>query len=236
MKLVFVDETSDAKYKDYFGICCAVVDHTKYRLIKSAFQKILLDGGWDPEIEFKGSYLFSASKGCTSVSVEERVGLAEEILKLNQSGKNARFKFAYLKLSSHDPKAEYLKFLPLLLRRVLPKATSGLGKDILSVNCDYRTDVSPSEICESLLPVVKDKGYTLFEDVVMANSNFETVGILYADLVAYLTARVDLISSDIDLFEDIPKEVIRKSGKIKKLKSSVRLIRLIKELGIYVTE
>ena len=159
--------------------------------------------------------------------------MAEEIIKLNASDKNARFKFAYLKLSTNDVKSEYLNYLPALLRKVLPKATSGPGKDIISINCDYRTDINASDICNALMPAIKEKGYTLFEDVVMANSNFETVGMLFADLVAYLVARVDVISSDIELFEDIPEEVIEKSGKIKKLRSSVRLINHIKDLDIY---
>jgi len=233
MEFAFIDETSDVKFKDYFGICCATVNHTKYRTIKAGFQKILRDGGWDPEVEFKGSYLFSASKGCPEVTVEERIALAEKILRLNESDKNSRLKFAYLKLRTDDVKTEYLRYLPGLLGKVLPKATKKPGKDLISIQCDYRNDMSSDEVCVSVKPVLDAKGYTLFEDVVLVDSDFETVGILYADIVAYLVARADVISSDYELFEGITTEMANASGKIKKLRSSVRLINLIKKLDIY---
>jgi len=233
MEFAFIDETSDIKFKNYFGICCATVNHTKYRTIKAGFQKILRNGGWDPDVEFKGSYLFSASKGCPEVSVEERIALAEKILRLNESDKNARLKFAYLKLSTDDVKSEYLRYLPELLGKVLPRATKRPGKDLVSIQCDYRNDITSEEVCNSVKPLLHAKGYTLVEDVELVKSNFETVGVLYADIVAYLVARVDVISSDYELFEGITPQMAGASGKIKKLRSSVRLINFIKKLDIY---
>ena len=233
MEFAFIDETSDIKFKNYFGICCATVNHTKYRTIKAGFQKILRDGGWDPEVEFKGSYLFSASKGCPEVSVEERIALAEKILRQNESDKNARLKFAYLRLSTEDVKTEYLRYLPGLLGKVLPRATKKPGKDLVSIQCDYRNDITSDEVCNSVKPLLDSKGYTLFEDVELVKSNFETVGVLYADIVAYLVARVDVISSDYELFDGITAQMAGASGKIRKLRSSVRLINFIKKLDIY---
>lgn len=71
MLLAFVDETSDTKFKDYFGLCCATINSSFYRQIKDDFQRILTNGGWNPNIEFKGSYLFSALSGDTSVPIEK---------------------------------------------------------------------------------------------------------------------------------------------------------------------
>jgi len=62
MLLAFVDETSDVKYKDYLGLSVALINASFYPKIKREAQSILIKGGWDPRIEFKGSYLFSASK------------------------------------------------------------------------------------------------------------------------------------------------------------------------------
>ena len=60
MIFVFVDETSDNKFKDYFGISIAIVNATHYSTIKENFQKILYNSKWNSEIEFKGSFLFSS--------------------------------------------------------------------------------------------------------------------------------------------------------------------------------
>ena len=53
MWLGFVDETSDTKYKDYFGLSVALVNAAFYPNIKREAQRILIHGGWDPNIEFK---------------------------------------------------------------------------------------------------------------------------------------------------------------------------------------
>lgn len=236
---VFIDETSDAKFKDYFGLCCAIVKHSFYRQIKTGFQRILIDGGWDPTVEFKGSYIFSASKGCPEVPVDRRVDLAEAIIDLNIAHKNARMKFAYLKTTTRDPKSTYLSYLPILLDRVLPRVRKGerkQGKDLVTVQCDYRNDITPREVREAVLSVLYDKGYTLFEDVSIVASNFETVGLAYADIVGYLVARIDTIVNDSELFENIPPELFETNGKIKKLRSSVRLITKIKRLSLYAVE
>ena len=81
-------------------------------------------------------------------------------------------------------------------------------------------------------PVVEEKGYVLFEQVSMATSCFETVGLLYADIVGYLVSRIDTISSDEGLF-DIPKECYETDGRVRKLRSSTALLSKIKRLSKY---
>lgn len=235
MILVFVDETSDSKFEEYFGLCIATINSSHYKGIKQGFQKTLRESEWDESIEFKGSFLFSASKGDANVGVEDRIKIAHDIIDLNIAKRNARMCFHYLRhkaLKKNHPN-EYLKCLPLLLNKVLPKAKKGSGKDIISISCDYRNDVSKETIQNSVLPILEKKGYTLYEEVTMPNSNFHTVGILYADIVGYLTARIDTISNDIELFENIPQDQIQNNGKIKKLTSSKVLINKIKKLDKY---
>jgi len=233
---VFVDETSDSKFKDYFGLCCAVVKHNFYRQIKAGFQAALTNGGWDPNVEFKGSYIFSATKGCTEVSIDKRVDLAETIVELNTANKNARMQFAYLKTTTQDQKFTYLEYFPVLLEQMLSnvrKGQRGQGKDLVTIQCDYRTDLTAGDIRAVVLPTLHRKGYMLFEDVAMVSSNFETVGIAYADIVGYLVARIDTISNDSELFENVPPELFETNGKIRKLRSSARLITKIKKLSLY---
>jgi hypothetical protein len=179
MLLSFVDETSDSKHPEYFGLCIATINSAHYRGVKSAFQQILIDNGWNPEIEFKGSYLFSVSKGCRDITVEKRVAIASSILNLTASERNARIKFYYLKTKARDHKTTYLRFLPILLKKALPTASKKSGKDLLALHCDQRDDIDEKTIREAVLRKVCDKGYTLYEDVVLIKSWFHTVGILY---------------------------------------------------------
>jgi hypothetical protein len=233
MILAFVDEMGDAKFKDYFGLCCALINSNFYRKIKQNFQKILISEGWNPSIEFKGACLFSATSGDTSIPVEKRIAITSKILSLNTSDQNARMKFAYVKKTSTDTRRDYLGYLPRLLEKALPRAKKGSGKDILSLHCDFRKDITAREIYEAVNPVVAKRGYTLFEDIVVSVSSFHTVGILYADLVGYLCARVDTISKDSELFENIPPDQWDSNGKIRKWKSSTKLLESIKKFDQY---
>ena len=67
----------------------------------------------------------------------------------------------------------------------------------------------------------------------MVSSNFNTVGILYADMIGYLAARIDTISNDQELFENIPTDQLLNNGKVRKLKTSMALINKIKQLDKY---
>ena len=84
-----------------------------------------------------------------------------------------------------------------------------------------------------ITPVFQKKNYVILEEPLMSTSNFNTVGLLYADIIGYLAARIDTISTDSELFEGITPEQFETNGKIKKLKSSVDLISKIKNIGQY---
>jgi len=233
MRLIFVDETSDFKFSDYFGLSVAVMNSSFYGQIKRGFQRILTDAGWDPCVEFKGSYLFSATKGCQNVGIEERIGMASAILSLSVAKANARMRFAYCCNRSTDAKSDYLKYLPPLLGKALPRAETKAGKNLAAIYCDYRSDLRASEIQEAVLPTLEHKGYTLLEDVVTVDSSFHTVGILYADLVAYLAGRIDTISNDSELFDSIPADQLQNNGRVRKLRASVALINRVKRLQAF---
>jgi hypothetical protein len=146
MKLIFLDETSDTDKKDYFGICCVLTDTYFYKGVKDSAQGILQKYGWNPDIEFKGSTLFSASRGDTKISVETRIQIATELLSLNLANKHARMKFAYCDFLTHDFKTDYLRYVPTLTSGVIPKATSGSEKDLLSIHYDKHSSISPPEL------------------------------------------------------------------------------------------
>lgn len=232
MKLLFIDETSDSKYKNYLGFCIANMDAKSYSLVKSKAQKILNDINWDNKVEFKGSYLFSASQGCSDVEIEKRIEAAEKLLDLN-AGKNSRIRFDFGKIESTDHGKDYLSALPTLIEKTLSKPSKGAGKNLVMVICDERSDVTLDELNTLISNSVKAKGYTMIEQVVQAKSTFDTVGLMYADLVGYLAGRIDNISKDAELFEGLTKEQLSKNGKFKKLTSSTKLINKIKKINIY---
>jgi len=236
MLLLFVDETSDAKFKDYFGLSLAVINSSFYQTLKSEFHKILKDAGWDDEIEFKGSCLFSATTGCKDVSIDKRIQIASQILDLNKSKINSRIKFAYFHKKSDNHKRDYLLYLPRLLDKIIPPSQKAGGKDIIAVYCDRRTDLTTTEIRNALQPVLDKRRYTLLENVVMTDSDFNTIGVLYADIIGYLSARIDTISNDIDLFANVSPEELANNGKIKKLRSSKILINAVKSLKAYTVK
>lgn len=235
MKLIFVDETSDSKFKDYFGICISIFDSASYKIIKDKFQAILRDSKWDEKIEFKGSFIFSAKKGDLKISIPDRIAMAEKLIDLNIASKNARISFSYgVDNNSGNKRESYLVSVPSFLKKVLPSAPSGgKGKDLLLICCDHRDDVKSEEIHELIEPIIKEKGYTLVERVVMCKSGFHTIGILLTDIVCYLSGRIDVISNDAELFENIPKEEFANNGKIKHLLTSKELLRKVKNIKIY---
>lgn len=235
MLIVFVDETSDSKFKDYFGLSVVTINHTKYPKVKEEFHEILKKSKWDNSIEFKGSCLFSAKSGDISVSIEERIKIAEKVIDLNIAKANARINFHYLKhtVKPSEQGKEYIRLLPLLLNKVIPKAPKGAGKNIVSIHCDYRNDIDIKKLREAIFPVFQKKKYIVLEDLIMSSSNFNTVGILYADIIGYLAARIDTISKDSELFEGISPNHYKTNGKIKKLKSSANLISKIKNIRKY---
>lgn len=233
MKLLFIDETSDSKFKDYFGLCMTLIDHTHYAILKEEFQKILNNSKWNIDIEFKGQYLFSEKTGDISIPINERIEICKKIIDLTAAKKNSRVKFYYTsKRNVTNQKDAYLKAIPLLLSKALSKAPKGLGKNIIAMNFDSRKDVNHKEIRNVVYPIIKEKGYVLFEDIVLRDSCYETIGILYTDIIAYLISRVETIGNDSELFASIPPDEFENNGKIKKLRSSTELIERVKSFEI----
>ena len=237
MQLVFVDETGDNQNANYFGLSLALINSAYYGLIKTNFQKILVDENWNKEIEFKGSYLFSSSRGDPNIGIEKRIDICSKILALNRSNKNARMNFYYFKKeNSQNKKQDYLIYLPKLLNKALKTQSKKIGKNIVCIHCDERQDISSSEILNAIEGTIKNKRYSIFENVMMSRSSFQTVGILYADIVGYLFGRIDNMSKDIDLFNSLTPEQLEENQRIKKLKTSTDLLDLLKIFKAYKVE
>ena len=90
MKFIFIDETSNKKKAGFYGLCGVSVDEAHYASLVREITKCFKDKKWNPDIEFKGSYLFSSSKGDPNVTVDERIKLADQIIASNIAQKNAK--------------------------------------------------------------------------------------------------------------------------------------------------
>jgi hypothetical protein len=233
MKLLFADESGDSKFKAYLGVCVACVDSSHYRSIKTGFHSLLSSYGWDPSIEFKGAYLFSANSGDTSITVDRRIQLASEVLDLCSAKKNSRISFYYLHSSAvEDHKSAYLKAIGMGLHKALTKARGNRKRDktVAALHIDNRADITRNEVQAVARPVLEELNYTLLEDVQLIESNYETVGVLLADIVAYLAARIATISTDSELFENLTNEQLETHGKARKLRTSTKLIDKVKKI------
>lgn len=233
MQLVFIDECGDSKLTDYLGFCIAVINGRFYPALKTACQGILQAAGWDPATEFKGCLLFSATQGCVNVPIDKRIAAAREMLELNVAERNSRMRFAYGCMRSKSPKADYLKWLPPLLWRVLGRAPGGAGKNLLSLICDERSDISADELHANLAPAVHNRGYVLLERVAPVRSSFDTIGLMLADIVGYLAARLDTTSVDRDLLQNLDESEIAGNPKLRKMLASGALINTIKKIELY---
>jgi len=234
MKLAFVDESGDEKFKDYLGVCVAVIDSTHYRTVRDGLHSVLREKGWDESIEFKGAYLFSANKGDSRVSVEDRIDIVSSILDLCSAKHNARVTFTYVHGDAEKAKATeaYLSALAQGLEKALTKPSGKVrgDKPLLYLSCDQRSDVSPSKIEAAIRPSIQKRGFSLLEAPVVAVSEFRTAGILLADIVAYLAARIATISNDSELFEDLTEEQLETNGKVRKLRASTELLEKVKRI------
>lgn len=142
-------------------------------------------------------------------------------------------KFAYGSLDSNEPGKDYLRLVPALVDQVLPKAPKGAGKNLLIVVYDERSDLDSAAFHRAISEIADAKGFVLFESAVEGRSSFDTVGLMFADLVGYLAARIEVISNDAELFEGLTLENYSENGKIRKLESSSGLISRIKKLDLY---
>jgi hypothetical protein len=136
-------------------------------------------------------------------------------------------------MKTDNQRNAYLYSLPALVHKILTPPKKGAGKNLIAVYCDERSDIKQEEAHSVLLTAIEDRGYLLLEEVVCSKSTFETIGLMYADLVGYLASRIDTISNDSELFEGLTPDQFERNGKIRKLRSSEDLIAKIKKLSLY---
>lgn len=233
MKLLFIDETSDSGNPNYLGVCAALIDATRYSDMKRSMLTLLSQAQWDVDTEFKGTTIYSQSKGCEDILVDQRIRLAEQIINLNASNANARITFSYRYSPNLNTSSVYLRLVHEAVNSLVKQCSSERnGKNLISIHCDERRDVDVDEIRTSIAPILERKGYVLFEDIMQTISNNQSVGLMFADIVGYLISRVHNIHVSESLLSDPDSETAKKNGQLRKLVASKKILSQIKQIRV----
>jgi len=206
VKLVFIDETENSTHvPGFYAVCAVAVDATKYNRVRQAVDKALDDCAWCRDHEFKGSVIFSSTKGDTSVTTEQRVDAAASMVAATVSKANARVSCAIAWTDKGGSVKQHLELVATAVARSLAPAGKAAGKDLVAVFADNKDQIKPKDLSAAIKKAVKSRGYALAEDVVIVSSSCEWPGVLLADVLAYLGmwtyAGHKLAGAQLSLFE-----------------------------------
>lgn len=117
MKFLFMDEvTHPQKNLNFLGIGAILIDSANYVKFKENFYEAFNELGWNPNIEFKGKYLFSR-KGDSSVSVEKRIDFIRKITESSKAQRNARYTFYFAYTFEGNDTENYSLLLTSIFKR-----------------------------------------------------------------------------------------------------------------------
>jgi hypothetical protein len=198
VKLIFIDEVEQPhKAPGFFGIGALMVTSNFYRALKEGVEDAFEKTGWDLNEEFKGRYLFSSSKGDTSVDVDARIELVRTIVKSTTATKNARAIFCLAFNYQGRTEANYLALAKEALRKC-PKPSSKKGDKSLAAIFYDRTDIAGAKAITKVAgEATMARSVTLVETPTPMTSSNGTPGLIVADILAYLKSW-DVISPDPD--------------------------------------
>jgi hypothetical protein len=238
MKLVFIDETENSTYvPGFYAVCAVAVDATKYNRMRQAVDKALDDCGWCRDYEFKGSVIFSSTKGDANVPTEQRVYAAHRMVAATVSKAKARVNCVIAWTDQGGDANQHLELVARAVSRCLASAGKAAGKDLVAVFADKKDIVNQRDLSDAIKKVVKSRGYTLVEHVVIVSSSCDWPGVLLADVLAYLSmwtyAGHKLKEAQPTLFEGSvrPSEnVLKKMAIVQKVLESGAAIKFVPKL------
>ena len=193
MKFIFVDEFKEfKKTHKFYGLVAILIDNSSYMRFKKGFYDKLKKLGWNKEIEIKGRYSFSATKGDRSVSVEDRLKFIESIFELSESG-NKKYASAkvYYTFDIFPEKKLEAQMYSELFRRILSKIPSGTkkgnknGNNNMVIFLDSNKDLDIESISDMVEGILSRKNLFLIERCIDFCSGNKTPVILFANYVAY---------------------------------------------------
>lgn len=211
MLFVFVDESfcSENKGKDpsgYYSIAMVVINSHKYNALKRDYLEILDSYKWPHSLdtEFKASDIFSSKKCPSNICVEQKIDMVEKFIDQMTSEKNRNMKiyFFYKKINNESLGIEtYIENVPKLLKKAISGCkTSGKNADAKNGCAIFVDDFESAErdkqkLRKNIASTLQKAGLVFFEDIFRTKSTIYTLGIMYADLAAYILFKSkDLVS------------------------------------------
>jgi hypothetical protein len=193
MKLLFIDEIKNRdKEYNFYGLIAVLIDNSSYGRFKKVFYEKIKKMGWNSEIEIKGRYSFSKTKGDESISVEDRLKFVEDLFELSKTSSTKYASAQVFYTFDIFPKSvTEEKMYSALLDRIIKKLPKGKkdgnknGKNNIIIFLDNNEAINVKDISMQIEDIFKDRGLFLIERCLNVDSGNETPGIIFADHVAY---------------------------------------------------
>jgi hypothetical protein len=234
MKFIFLDETTGRRGTNLYGVCGVSIDDKHYASLARAITRCFSEANWDPNIEFKGRWLFSATKGDTSVDVDKRIELAATMIRLNVAQKNAKLKIVFTWNNAGEGAENHLSLTSKLLQALLPAIKPGRKGKPCIVFHDRTDKIPEQDLWASINGTLSSKNYHLVEDVNMIREWKATqIGLCLCDLIAYLAAwhcsTANAKEAQMRLFdeEQISPHDVRKAETVETIFQNLKNIRII---------
>jgi hypothetical protein len=185
MIFLFIDEVQcTQKENGYFGVGLLAINSNGYKKVKTAFDQAIRGINWNPDEEFKGECIFSATSGDRNISVDQRIELTTIALGGLLANKNARAKYSIFYNMKGKSEDNYLKLLNKAVS-CLPKPPTGAGKNLVLIVLDKEDSFSQRKIIKAINTNIK-QGYTIVEEPYFLTSKTGYCGLVLVDIINYL--------------------------------------------------
>lgn len=226
MYLVFIDET---RFNDMFCVSMVIINSTKYAKLKREYLGVFEKYGWKHDMddsEFKGNVIFSSTKPEVSkdITVSIRIDICNELLEHVVGKKNKRMDVIFFSHKIKEGESQwktYFDVVPKLLEKKLKKASNMKGgKNCVAIFCDnfeergnYKEEFL--KMRKEIATILKSKNLTFFEEIFFYPSTSYTMGITYADIIGYLTAKDNFGNERIEKKKEAVEKLLANINNIK---------------------
>lgn len=236
MKLIIIDETQNNKEPKFYGVCGICIDVAHYPSIVRKANQYFQNAKWNTnEYEFKGRFLFSSSKGDITVSIDDRISLAENLVGLNIAQTNAKMKSVFAWNLKRDTAKNHFLLVKEVVRGLLPSIPKNNKEKPCIVFAHRNNKIPVTQLWQTVNDSLHNKNYVLVEDVHIIGGWRDThVGLCMCDLFAYLASWICITSTpkkaQLSLFnsEGISAISVEKTQTVEKIFKKIKAIKMLR--------